>query len=209
MSGEIINSSLKLLSVTDAHVAPGAGITRTKMALNPLQIFGIPLSLLRKDTDESVTLPATAAASYLGLYTGTYGSGQTLARTEDVKSLGAQTRRARVTWALDDRYPAGGGVSLRAVAGMKTTVADTSATILLEAYRLDPDGVTIGSNLTSGTPVTINSLTLAAKDFPVTSAGLAPGDRLDIRVSFVITDAAGVTAVIGVLHSLFLRSDVN
>jgi hypothetical protein len=55
----------------------------------------------------------------------------------------------------------------------------------------------------------INSLTLANKDFTLNTTGLVAGNRLDVRVSIAVNDAAGVTAVIGVLHDLVLRCDVQ
>lgn len=207
MAGEIQATSIVSNSITAAHVrTPGANLPRTVMATNALQLFPVNLADVCKWDDLSLKLTNTPATTYLGLVTGTYGTNPPTLQTGDLKSAGSTTRRGRIILALPDRFPAAGSVSLRAIAGMKTTVADTTATVLVDAYQLLDDG-TLSALLTSGTGVTCNSLTLANKDFTVTSSGLSPGDRLDVRVSIAVNDGAGVTAVIGLLQSLILRCD--
>lgn len=207
MAGEVQATSIVANSLTATHMrTPGANLPRTVMATNALQLFPVNLAEVCKWDDLSLKLTNTPATTYLGVTTGTYGTNPPTLQTGDLKTAGSTTRRGRIILALPDRFPAAGSVSLRAIAGMKTTVADTSATVLLEAYQLLNDG-TLSSQLTTGTPITINSLTLANQDFAVTSTTLNPGDRLDVRVSITVNDGAGLTAVIGLLQSLILRCD--
>jgi hypothetical protein len=156
----------------------------------------------------TVLLAPAPGADDLQVYTGTFGTHVPSLRSRDVKAAGAQTLRARLIIALPDNYDAAESIQLRCLAGMNTTVADTTATIDLEAYELQSDG-TLSSDLVETSAQSINSLTLANKDFNITATNLVAGDRLDVRVTMAIYDAAGVTAVIGVLQDLILRCDVR
>lgn len=91
---------------------------------------------------------------------------------------------------------------------METSVADVSATVDMEAYELQMDG-TISSDLCTTAAQSINSLTLANKDFVLTATNLAAGDVLDVRVTIAVNDAASGTAVQGVIDKLILRCDVK
>lgn len=89
---------------------------------------------------------------------------------------------------------------------MKTTVADVSATIDVEALELLEDG-TVSADLCTTAAQNINSTTYDDFDFVITSTTLVAGSRLQVRISIATNDAAGATAVIGVLHNLSLRCD--
>jgi len=93
---------------------------------------------------------------------------------------------------------------------MITTVADTTATLDCEAYKLqaDPDDA-LGSDLVSTAATTMNSTTFADIDFVVTPTGLSPGDILDVRIKTTVTDGAGATAVIAGVTSARLLCDVR
>src|SRR5690606_37633366 len=98
--------------------------------------------------------------------------------------------------------------TLRAFAGMITTVADNSATIDFEAYKIDGDN-TVGSDLIDTSAQDINNLAFANQDFTVTPTGLAAGDVLDVRVAVAVNDAAAGTAVIAAIGRLDLLCDVK
>lgn len=156
----------------------------------------------------ATALPGTSASDDLGLVGGTFGTNSPSIQTSDLKAAGATTRYARVTLSLPHTYVAGQSVTIRAHAGMKTTVADASATIDFEVYRADDEGG-IGSDICATAAQSINSLTLADKDFSITPTTLLPGDTLDIRMAVTVTDAASVTAVIGIVGGIELLLDVK
>ena len=180
------------------------------LALAELQPFPIPLTDFRVWDAMQTVLPGTPATDDLGLVGGTFGTATPSLRTEDLKAAGATNKRARVLVQLPWDYQAGQSVTLRFKAGMITTVADTTATLDCEAFKLqdDPDDA-IGSDLVSTAATTMNSLTFANIDFVVTPTGLSPGDILDVRITCAVNDAAGATAVIAGVTSAKLLCDVR
>lgn len=180
------------------------------LALAELQAFPIPLTDFRVWDALQTPLPGTPATDDLALIGGTFGTATPSIRTEDLKTAGATNKRARVLVQLPWEYQAGQSVTIRLKAGMITTVADTTATIDVEAYKLqdDPDDA-IGSDLVSTAATTMNSTTFADIDFVVSPSGLSPGDILDVRITMAINDGAGATAVIGGLTSAKLLCDVR
>lgn len=195
-------------SIVDGDCNAAMGLQRSKLATQTLAQFVQNLLDLRKWDALEQLLPATPATTYLGIVTGaTYGSNPPQIQTGDLKTT-TTTRRARQIIALPENYVAAGQVQIRCRAGMKTTVADTSAVILVEVYQLNDDGTLSAQLSTVSGSASINSLTLADIIFVLTTSGLTAGARLDVRVSITITDAATGTAVIGVLQSLALKCDV-
>ena len=180
------------------------------LALAELQAFPIPLTDFRVWDAMHTVLPGTPATDDLALIGGTFGTATPSIRTEDLKALGATNKRARVLVQIPWEYQSGESVSLRFVAGMITTVAGTSATLDVEAYKLqaDPDDA-IGSDLVTTSATTINSLTFANIDFVLTPTGLSPGDILDIRITIAVNDGASATAVIAAFTSAKLLADVR
>lgn len=180
------------------------------LALAELQAFPIPLTDFRVWDAMQTNLPGTPATDDLGLVGGTFGTATPSIRTEDLKAAGATNKYARFLVQLPWEYVAGESVTLRFKSGMITTVANTSATLDCEAYKLqdDPDDA-IGSDLVSTAATSINSLTFANIDFVVTPTSLSPGDILDVRIKMAINDGATVTAVIGGLTSAKLLCDVR
>lgn len=180
------------------------------LALAELQPFPIPLTDFRVWDAMQTVLPGTPATDDLGLVGGTFGTATPSIRTEDLKAAGATNKRARVLIQLPWEYVAGQSVTLRFKAGMITTVSDTTATLDVEAYKLqdDPDDA-IGADLVSTAATTINSLTFANIDFVVSPTGLSPGDILDVRITVAVSDGASATAVIAALTSARLLCDVR
>lgn len=180
------------------------------LALAELQPFPIPLTDFRVWDNMASLLPTAGATDDLGLIEGTFGSATPSLRTEDLKAAGATNNRARALIQLPWEYVAAQTVTLRFKAGMITTVADTSATLDCEAYKLldDPDDG-MGSDLVSTAATSINSLTFADIDFSVTANDLSPGDILDMRITTAVNDAATVTPVIAGITSAKLLCDVR
>jgi len=180
------------------------------LALAELQPFPIPLTDFRVWDAMQTVLPGTPATDDLGLVGGTFGTATPSIRTEDLKAAGATNKRARVLLQLPWDYVAAQTIVLRFKAGMITTVADTTATLDCEVYKLqdDPDAA-IGSDLVTTAATTMNSTVFADIDFALTTSGLSPGDILDIRITVAINDAATGTAVIGGITSAKLMADVR
>jgi hypothetical protein len=193
-------------AVTNSTVIAGAEIGRAKLALESKKYL-IPLTDLRVWDAMQTNLPGTGAADDLALIGGTFGTGSPSIQTGDVKAS-STTRRARFLVPLPAEYENAGTVTLRASAGMVTTVSDTTATIDFEVYESNKT-TGIGSDLCATAATTINSLTFGDKDFSITAAGLVAGDLLDVRVSIAVVDGATATAVIGAIGSLELICQVR
>ena len=112
------------------------------------------------------------------------------------------------------------GVVLSADDHMSGTVAQlrpeaggeaVAATVDVEAYAVDGDGVLGGSptDLCQTAAQSINSLTNAAFDFTLDASGLAAEDEIDVRITIAITDGATATAVIGEIGYVALIADIK
>jgi len=180
------------------------------LALARAQSFPIPLTDFRVWDAMQTPLPGTPATDDLGLVGGTFGTATPTLRTQDLKTAGASSNRARVLVQLPWEYVAGQNLSLRFKAGMITTIADTTATLDVEVYKLqgDPDDA-IGSDLVSTAATTINSLVFADINFGLNASALSPGDILDVRITTTVTDAASGTAVIAGISGAWLLADVR
>lgn len=183
-------------------------IDRSDLELESNACYLIPWEAWRVWDAFATVLPGTAATDDLALIGGTFGTNAPSIQAGDLKAAGATTRYARCVLRIPPEFQTGQSVTIRAHAGMKTTVADTSCTIDFSAYRSDlEDGV--GSDLVTTAATAINSLTEADKDFSVDSATLLPGDYLDIRMAITCTDGATATAVIPFVGSIELLLDIR
>lgn len=179
---------------------------RTDMQQNANDRYQIPATAWRI-WDAIQTPLSTAANDDLGIVGGTFGTASPAIQTGDLKAT-TTTRRARVIFALPPEYDTAQSVTIRAHAGMVTTIADATTTIDFEAYRMDRE-TGIGSDLVATSAQSMNDLTDADIDFVVTPATLAPGDLLDIRMSITVTDAATATAVIGSVGAVEILIDTK
>jgi hypothetical protein len=184
------------------------GLARTNLAQDNLVVYPVPFEHLRVHDALQTVLPGTSATDDLGLYGGTFGTSQPLVRTYDVKTVGATSLYARAMVRLPAEYQAAETVKFRISFGMVTTVADTSCTIDVEAYRVGKAN-SLGSDICATAATSMNSLTFSDKDFTITAASLSPGDLLDVRFRITCTDAAGATAVIGAIGGIDLLCDVK
>lgn len=185
-----------------------AGLTRSELQQEDLAEYAVPLTDCRVWDALQTNLPGTSAADDLGLIGGTFGAASPSLQTYDVKAAGAVTLRCRLQMRLPVEYQAGETVRIRLHAGMKTTVADTTCTVDVEAYKSDKEAG-IGSDLVTDAAQSINSLTFADKDFNLTPTALEPGDVLDVRLSIACNDAATATAVIGCIGGITLACDIK
>jgi hypothetical protein len=146
----------------------------------------------------------TPANDDLGLVTNTPLTSAPTIETGDLKAAGATTRRVAFQYPVPENYVAGQAITLVLNAGMKTTVADVTATIDAEVTRNAAPSVDICATAAQ----TINSLVAADKSFTVTPTNVVVGDLLYVRISIAVNDAATATAVIGQLNewSLTLAS---
>ena len=184
-------------------------LARSNLVQESLAEFPIPFEAWRVHDAFGTNLPGTPLTDDLGLVGGTFGTGTPSIQTEDLKAAGATTSYARAVVRLPAEYDAGEDVVLRFRAGMLTTIADTTATLDVEAYKLDDEAGVDGSDLVTTAAQTINSLTAADKDFVVSASGLSPGDLLDVRIAVAINDGASATAVVGLVGSASLRCDIR
>lgn len=195
-------------SVTNSTIKADADIARSKLAQDTLASYMIPWTAFRVFDAYATNLPGTPAADDLGLVGGTFGSASPSLQTEDLKTAGATNNRARFMVQLPPEYDDGETVQIRLHAGMLTTVADTSATIDVECYESNSEAG-IGSDLCTTSATTINSLTLADKDFSITASGLVAGDWLDVRITTAVNDAASGTAVKAIIGKVSLLCDIR
>jgi hypothetical protein len=178
------------------------GVARSSLVQEGLVAYPIPLVHFRVWDAVQTNLPGTPAADDLGLVGGTWATAVPSLQTGDLKNVpGPTTRYARVQFQLPPEYVTGQAVSIRLYAGMKTTVASTTATVDVEAYKSNKDGTVSGADLYTGAAVTINSTTFGNKDFSLTATALAPGDWIDIRVAVAISDTGTLTEVNGYIGS--------
>ena len=196
-SGEIANS----------QIAASAAVERSKLAAEQLK-DNIPLELVRVWDAFQTSLPTTAASDDLALIPGTWATDAITIQTSDAKNT-TVTQRARFVYRLPHNYVTGQLVSVVAWAGMRTTVANGTATIDFEAYKKNDSTGGAGSDLVTTSATTINSLTAADKAFTVDPTGLAAGDELDVRVTIAITDSGTGTAVIGRIMKLYMLPTVK
>jgi hypothetical protein len=186
-----------------------AGLQRTYLLQEDTTKFPIDLGSA-KVWDSGQPLPSTAASDDLGYVAGTFGTANNYIAGRDCKtSGGAITGYARLFVVIPENYVAGQPVTLRAAAGMLTTVSDTTATIDFEAYLVGRTTLKSGSDLVTTAATTINSLTFADKDFSLTATALSPGDVLDVRVTLAVNDGATGTVVRPAIAAIDLLCSVK
>jgi len=178
------------------------GIARTNLT-QATERHKIQLGDFRIHDAFQTVLPGTSSSNDLALVGGTFATNSPSLQTADLKAAGSTSNYARVSVNLPCSYVAGQTCQVRVWAKMKTTVADTAATVDIECYR-SGDGADIGSDICATSATSFNSLTLASKDFTITATTLLPGDTLDIRLTVLVNDAATATAVIGLVGAVEL-----
>ena len=174
-----------------------------------MALYPIPWTSWRVWDAYQTTLPGTAAADDLGLIGGTFGSGSPSIQTSDQKNNGSATSMyARAIVALPAEYDDAADVLIRFNAGALTTVASVSMGLEVEAHKLDLDA-TSSADICTQAALSINNLTLAEKDFSLTSTSLISGDQIDLRVTLTIQDSGTATACIGLLGAAYVACDIR
>lgn len=195
--------------IYDANVSAQAAIATTKMAQRTNAKYPVPLTAFRV-WDALQTNLTTPASDDLGIVTGTFGSGASHVSSGDLKTAGLTTRRMRALLVVPPNFEGNSQtVSLSIFGGMVTSVADGSATVDVEAWRVDRDGTIGAADLCLTAAQSINSLTAAEKSFDLTNADIVAGDTLDVRVSVAVSDTATVTAVIAAVWDVVLLADTR
>lgn len=202
-NGVIIEGTMVLAGTT---IKPG--VTRANMAQQSAAQFAIPWEAWRVHDAYQTVLPGTAATDDLGLIGGTFGTGVPSLQSSDAKAT-TVTQYARAVVRMPIEYDTASDVSLLFHAGMKTTVSDGTATLDVEAYLSDKEGLVDGADKVTTAATTINSLTLADNTYVVSAGSLEPGDVLDVRITVAITDTATGTAVLGWIGGAWLQCDVR
>lgn len=208
-----INGDLRVNGTLRLSESGSTGVERADMVQETLTPFDLPPETWRihDNMDALLADPAVGGTGNddLGIVSGTYGSGVPYISTGDNNGDGALTKYARRMVQLPYQYVAGETVVIRLRAGMKTTVADVSATVDVQAFKSDNEGAVSGSDLCATAATTCNSLTPANKDFTITATSLNPGDWLDVRIAIATNDAATVGAVIGFIGRIELLCDTK
>jgi hypothetical protein len=197
MATTIDGNVIAVNTITANKLLDPTSLAVTQFAQRTNSRFGIPFTSWRVWDAMHTNLPGTSATDDLGLIGGTFATASPTIQTSDLKTVTA-TRYARVVIALPHNYQDGQTVTLRFHAGMKTTIADGSATLDVQCYESDLEEG-IGADLCTTAAIDINSVTLADRDFTITPTGLVKGDVLDIRIAIAVVDTATGTAVIGII----------
>jgi hypothetical protein len=187
--------------------------TITPTALSPGDRLIVRLSFAASDTGNvGVMIPEIQAVSLrvdtatladdMALITGTPG---TDAPTLQGVDFGGTTSDEKCAFevVLPQQYRAGSAVTLRVKAGVLTTVSDTSLTVDANVYEDAGTGL-VGADLCTTAAQSINSLTPANKDFTITPTGLAPGDRLLIKLTFAGADTGNLGVMTPVIQNAAL-----
>jgi len=154
----------------------------------------------------------TSARDDLGIAGNTFATGVPTIETRDVKGEGAVTLYGRAQRQLPPEYESAQTVTLRANAGMVTTVADNSATIDFSVYESDKAAAAGGSptDLCETDAININGdTTLSNCDFTITATSLTAGDWLDIRMALAVNDAATATVVKARVGYVAILADIR
>lgn len=157
------------------------------------------------DSATNTALGATpTSADDFGLTAGTFLTSDPTLRSSDAKAT-TVTSKARFAYTVPSTYVAGQPITLRAVAGMVTTISDTTATIDAQVVRRSAPTVDVcATNAT-----TINTIVGGNVDFTLTPTNIVVGDVLDIVMTSAVTDGATATAVIAELRRLTIRPTVR
>jgi hypothetical protein len=188
------------------HVADSTGATVSTQGAVSVVSLGIPVEsglIWDATTNTQLGTTPTSADDY-GVTMGTYGTTDPTLRSSDAKTT-TVTSKVRYRATVPANYVAGQPFSIRLNAGMVTTVANGTATIVPAAYRRGAPTV----NIVTTAAQSINTLLGGDKDFVCDPTNLVPGDVLDIVVTQAITDSATITAVIGELRRMALRPSVR
>ena len=134
---------------------------------------------------------AGTPANAMGITPGTFGSAAPILVGE-AASGNVKTDYARYQFQLPPEYVAGQALTLRVHAKLTTAAyVPTSTTLDAEVYKVDGEAG-IGSDICATAAQQLTA-SYADYDFTITPATLSPGDKLDIRITGLVTDTGGTT----------------
>lgn len=194
-------------SIAGRALSSAAEIATTQLAQRSFQAHPVSLTSCRVWDAMATMVVGTPASDDLGLTTGTPGTHAPKLSTGDVKAA-TTTRKVAFELEVPSNYDDGETFQLRIRAAMETTVADTSATLDLQVYKPDGDGL-VGSDLCTTAAQSMNSLTKANYDWTIDASAIDPGDKLICIVSIAVVDSATATAVTGCIYSIIRRADLR
>lgn len=182
-------------------------IDRASMTQEPAVVCPVPLTSMRVWDALSSLLPASAANDDMGHVTGTPGTDSPTLQGVDFGG-GSTDEKCAFILTLPPEYDPGETITIRLNAGMLTTVSDGTATVDVQCYKFDRAGLA-GSDLCATAAQSINSLTLANKDFTITPTGLAPGDQLAVVLAFGGSDTGNLGVMIPVIGAVEVLLDIK
>jgi hypothetical protein len=189
-------------------------INRSQFAQDDEAVFPIPFLDFRTNDDFRVLLPAAAASDDLGLIRDTdawvLGAGHDVAPSlKGVAASGTTERqKAIVEVSIPQNYVDGESFGFRFHAGVDVATAQVDTTLDIECKKFDKDQG-YGADLVSTSSQSINSLTMADKDFFLTASGLSAGDRLMLYVDVYTDDTGGTNGTVAVIGSVSVICDVK
>lgn len=166
----------------------------------------VPSSSLRIWDNNDALLPETPANDDLGLVGGTFATNSPSVQTVDFGGT-STTAYARTQVEVPQDYVAGQSFKLRFHGGMHTTVADTTCTLDIAAYKNDEERGISADLASAAVANNIKSLSYVDVDFTITATALNPGDILDVRISINGVDSAdsgaNIRGVIGAIKVVY------
>ena len=180
-------------------------ISRTRLVQQDAVPYPLTFDRFRIHDDYGTLLPTTPGSENFGVINNLLGTDTPTLETEDHKGAGSSFDNGRVQFVVPPEYVPGQTITLRVNAAMKTTVADSSATIDAVCYRhADPS-----TDIVVPAAQNMNSLTPADFDFEIFPGNVVVGDILDINLISNLDDGATGTAVIGQIISAKLLLDIK
>lgn len=197
----------EVIAVNDTLDVEGSG-SGLFVEMGSTETDELKLSEFKVHDSMGAVLPAAAANDDMGAITGTPGTDVITLQGVDFGGT-ATDEKSAVEYELPEDYVPGSAITVRVRASMLTTVSDGTATVDVEAWLAGSDGAS-GADLCTTAAQSINSLTLANKDFVITPTGLVPGSKLVLRFSFGGSDTGNVGVMIPEITEIsVIRGNVN
>jgi hypothetical protein len=189
-----VNEGTATTSNFVAIVTAGSTYTGRKTA--------IPITDYRVWDAIQTVIPGTAANDDLGITNATLGTTRPVLVAGDIGGA-ASTRYAAAIISVPDNYVAGTDITLAFLAGMGTSVADTSCTIDVQAYRITASDGLSSADICATAAQTMNSTTAAVDAFTITGTTLVPGDQILYRVAIAYSDTGNLAVMIPTVYESY------
>jgi len=170
-------------SITNTHIASGAGIERTKFAVETMT-YGIPLTDMRKSAAQKDDLPDAPDSTELGL---TDAAGPIVGTVTNGSATLSASEACQVLFVLPAEYSAANTITVRVRA--KVSVARTVSAKVDVVAKVLADGA-LGSDICATAAQDLTT-SYANYDFTITPTSRAAGDQLNIVVTLATDDTGG------------------